>query len=280
LTIPWNLWEYHGGDLRVAIAPDDPNALEITLVGPDTIGNIFGGSGALYPGPYKVAKTSGDGNDYAALNITGYGIGFEKETLKMITAADPDKVSQDVAKTITNPFVDTLERAYDRGIWASVSASGPVVTMSGTIPVSNISGFGLVAGSLIRYRDSIYRVTDVTIGNIGVNFNATRHVTVQDADTLWSGDTVGKFDLMWAGFDTSDEVIAPLRYIGDDESVLMFLDTDVNPYYDFTGEPEISVFPDTDNNPYYVTGGNLDGEDEILLDEDENPYDGGDGYGS
>jgi len=78
---------------------------------------------------------------------------------------------------------------------------------------------------------------------------------------------------MWEGYDTADQVIAPLRYIGDNESVLMFLDTDVNPYYDFTGEPEISVFQDTDTNPYYEEGGNLEGEDEIRLDTDENPYD-------
>lgn len=279
VVIPDNLWERHGGDIQVAVSEDDPRSLDITIIGPDTLGNIFGGETALYPGPYKIGYNADD-KEYAALSVTGYGVRFEENTLKLATAADPDKVSQDVAKSITNPFVDTLERAYDRGIWASVNASGPVVTMSGTIPVNNVDGFGLVAGSLIRYRDSIYRITDATIGNIGVNFNAVRHVTVGDVDALWASDTVEKFDLMWVGLDTSDEVIAPLRYIGDDESVLMFLDTDVNPYYDFTGEPEISVFPDTDYNPYYVEGGNLEGEDEILLDQDDNPYDGGDGYGS
>ena len=53
----------------------------------------------------------------------------------------------------------------------------------------------------------------------------------------------------------------------------MFLDEDITPYYDFSGEPEISVFGDTDTNPYYEDGGNLDGEDPVYLDSsDDNPY--------
>jgi len=140
--------------------------------------------------------------------------------------------------------------------------------------------FGLVAGSRVRYRDSIYRIVDVTIGNLAVDFTAVRHVTVEDFDELWAGKSVGLHDAMWDGYDTSDQIIAPLRFIGDNEPVVMFLDDDVNPYYDFEGDPEISVFPDEDFNPYYEDGGNLEGEDPVYLDTDENPYDGGDGYGS
>jgi hypothetical protein len=195
------------------------------------------------------------------------------QILKIRTAADDTKVAQDIAKTINNPFITTKQAAYDRGEWAIVEASGPKVTLNASIPVTSVQGFGLVAGSLIHYRDSIYRVTDATIGNLVVSFNASRHVTVDDFDLVWAGKTVGSHDLMWLGYDTADQVIAPLRYIGDNESVLMFLDTDVNPYYDFTGEPEISVFQDTDTNPYYEEGGNLEGEDTIKLDTDENPYD-------
>ena len=279
VVIPNNLWEIYGGSINIEVSEDDPSALDITLVGPTTLNNIFGESGALYPGPYKLAFTA-DGTDYASLSVTGSGVLYEENVLQLQTGADPDKVSQEIARTVTNPFIDSLERAYDRGVWAANIASGPTVTLSGTIAVSELQSFGFAAGSLISYRDSIYRVTDVNIGNLAVSFNATRHVTVEDFDTLWAGKTVGTHDLMWLSYDTSDQNIAPLRYVGDNESVLMFLDTDVNPYYDFTGEPEISVFPDTDFNPYYQDGGNLEGEDPIYLDDDTNPYDGGDGYGS
>lgn len=286
LQIPQELWEKYGGKLSISLNPDIANAIDVTLVGPTSTDGTFNetvaGSTttpAMYPGPYKIAYSSGE-TEYAALSIMGSGVLFKEKKLKLLTGADPEKTPQDIAKTVTNPFIATEQQAYDRGAWASIEASGPRVVLSGSIPVHAQMHFGLVAGSRIRYRDSIYRVTDTTIGNLGVDFNAVRHVTVDDFDALWAGKSVGLHDAMWEGYDSSDHIIAPLRYIGDDESVLMFLDTDVNPYYDFEGDPEISVFPDTDNNPYYVTGGNLDGEDEILLDEDENPYDGGDGYGS
>ena len=277
--VPQKAWADNGGKLDVNINPNNPNAIDITLIGPSSVTNVFGGSGATYPGPYKLAFTAG-GTDYAALSITATGVKTSLETVKIYTAADHSKVAQDVAKTIVNPFISTKLQAYDRGIWAVAEASGPRVTFSSSIPAREFQSFGLSAGSLFRYGDSIYRISQASIGNLMANITAVRHVTVDDFDTLWAGKTVGAHDLMWAGFDTSDQVIAPLRYIGDDESVLMFLDEDVNPYYDFTGEPEISVFPDEDYNPYYEDGGNLDGEDPVYLDVDQNPYDGGEGYGS
>ena len=277
--IPYDLWSNAGGRVDVMINQTNPNAIDVVLTGPSSTwydaglgGTPFGGTTPLYAGPYKIAYSSG-GTDYAALSITATGVRTKPQVLKIRTAADDLKVAQDIAKTINNPFISTKQMAYDRGEWAIVEASGPKVTLSGSIPVSSVQGFGLVAGSLIHYRDSIYRITDATIGNLVVNFTASRHVTVDDFDLVWDGKTVGSHDTMWLGYDTADQVIAPLRYIGDDESVLMFLDTDVNPYYDFTGEPEISVFPDTDMNPFYEEGGNLEGEDEIRLDTDENPYD-------
>ena len=198
----------------------------------------------------------------------------------MLTGADPEKVAQDVAKTINNPFIAVESQAYDRGIWASLEASGPRVVVTGSIPTGQQVKFGLVAGSRIRYRDSIYRITDVTIGNMAVDFTAVRHVTVQDFDDFWAGKSTGLHDAMWEGYENSDHIIAPLRFVGDDEPIVMLLDVDVNPYYDFEGQPEISVFPDEDYNPYYEDGGNLEGEDEVRLDVDGNPYDDGEGYGS
>lgn len=274
--VPEYLFAACGGRVDVQLNPTVLNAIDITFYGPSSTavvlgGTPFGGATPTYAGPFKLAYSSG--NDYAALSITGSGVKTTPTTLKIRTGADPEKVAQDVSKTITNQFIVTKTQAYDRGSWAIFEASGPKVTLSLSVPVSSITSFGLAAGSLIYYRDSIYRVNDASIGNLAVNINATRYVTVNAFDLVWNGKTVGSHDTMWFGYETSDQVIAPLRYIGDDESVLMFLDTDVNPYYDFNGEPEISVFQDTDTNPYYEEGGNLEGEDEIRLDTDENPYD-------
>lgn len=196
-------WEDYGGSLKIAISPTVPNAADVTLVGPSS--DIPGNAG-----PYKLAYTAA-GTDYAALNIGGSGVLFSNKTLKLQTGADPLKVTNDVAKTVTNPFMDTLERAYDRGIWTASLAAGPTVALSGSIPVSALSSFGITAGSLVSYRDSIYRITDCTIGNLGVNFTAVRHVTVEDVDTVWAGKNVGQFDTEWYGSDVSDTSIMPLK---------------------------------------------------------------------
>lgn len=270
--VPQSAWSNYGGRVKVDISTTAVNALDITFVGPNVSDGVFGGSSPTYVGPFKLAYSSGS-TEYAALSIIGTGIKTNVQTLNLDTGSDRTKVFQDVAKTITNVFINTKEQAYDRGIWVSSDTSGPRVTLSATIPVSEIQGFGLAAGSRIWYRDSIYRITDATIGNLAVSFNAVRHVTAEDFDLVWAGGLVGEHDETWEGFDASDHSIAPLRRIGYDESVLMFLDEDITPYYDFSGEPEISVFGDTDTNPYYEDGGNLDGEDPVYLDSsDDNPY--------
>lgn len=266
------LWEAYGGGLSVSINPDNDKAIDVKLIGPYT---TIPGTTA----PYSVSYKSGE-KDYAGMVVSGTALKITSQTLSLQTGADPTKTAGATTTKVNNRFISKIEQAYDRGIWVSSNASGPRVNIRGTIPVSAIDGLGLVAGSRIRYMDSIYRITDVNIGNLSVDFDATRHVTVADFDAKWAGRTVATHDGVWAGMEVQDQMIAPLYFIGDDEGVIMLLDTDVNPYYDFSGEPEISVFPDTDMNPFYEDGGNLDGEDPVKLDVDNNPYDDGAGYGS
>lgn len=270
-NVPEALWLEYGGSLEINISQTAENALDIILTGPYQ--ELPG-----YTGPYKLAYTSG--NDYAALSVTGSGVLTDVKTLKLYTGADPEKVTQEVAKTVINPFVSTLEQAYDRGIFAANTASGPRVSIAVTVPTSAITALGFTPGSLIQYLDSVYRITDANISNVSTAINAVRHVDVADFDATWTNRTVGTFDTLWAGYDTSDNTIKPLWFIGDDEGVVMMLDTDVNPYYDVAGDATISVFPDTDSNPFYLDGGNIEGEDPVYLDVDSNPYDGGEGFGS
>ena len=267
--VPQLLWERRGGLLQVAVSSTIPDSIDVTVTGPSAALASDG-----YVGPYSIAYSSGGSNNYGALSIIGYGVSTDKKTLKLRTASDDSKVSQDVAKTIINPFIATVEQAYDRGIWAGIMSSGPSVSFSCTLPASVVTAFGLVAGSIFRYEDSIYRIISATIGNASVSINAIRHVTVGDFDSTWSGKTVWAHDSTWSGYQTSDQVIYPLYLVGDDESVIMSLDSDVNPYWDLSGEPEISVFRDADITPYYADGGNLEGSDEIFIDTDNNPYDG------
>ena len=232
-------WEDYGGKVEVSINLDVPGSIDIKVTGP--FQEI-----PAYPGPYKLAYSDGS-NDYAAFSVTGRGITNDSETLSLQTAADRTKSKQDVAKTINNPFIDTLEMAYDRGVWASAEAAGPRVALSGNIPASSIEGFGLVAGSLIRYNDSQYRVTDATIGNLGVSFNAVRYVTVEEFDALWDGKTVSYHDGVWYGFDSQDQTIIPFYGLNIVDGYIGF---------------------DTDNNPYLKVTGTGEGEAELLFEYD------------
>lgn len=198
------LWKDYGGSLTATINEDTPGAIDIKLHGP--IIEI-----PAYPGPYKVAVSSG--NEYAALSIIGSGIKTDVKTLNLQTGADPEIVKQDVAKSINNPFINTLEQAYDVGIWAAARAGEPTVTLSCSIPTNAISGLGLTAGSLFTYGNSQYRVTSASINSIGVNLTAERYLTVDEFDLLWSGKTVGQHDTVWEPYREQDQFIEPLRTV-------------------------------------------------------------------
>jgi hypothetical protein len=119
----------------------------------------------------------------------------------------------DIAATITNTFVNTLSDAYSRGVWATIIAAGPAVNISFTLPTSVISGFGLTAGSLVKYKNSIYRITDVQIGNVSVSCTAERHVTSGDVEALWSGKTVADYLVVWGNHPVEDAIVEPLRVV-------------------------------------------------------------------
>lgn len=195
-------WEAYGGSVSVAIG-DSPGTIDVTLTGPRTA--IPG-----VTGPYSLSVSDGS-TSYPALSITGSGVFTNPVVLNLLTGSDPAKTPVEIAQSIDNFAIRTLEQAYDRGIWASVIASGPVLTLSCTVPTSQISEYGLGQGSLVSYKESKYRVTTAVIGSVWTTLTATRHTTVADFDAVWSGRTVGQHDPLWTGNDCSDQFIKPFR---------------------------------------------------------------------
>ncbi len=177
-------WTDFGAYVSVQIAPDNPDAFEVTVKGPYTEVTLAGG-------PYRIAVSDG-ANEYASLKIGGTGVYSGDNVLQLRTGLDPDKYTRATVNTITNPFVNTLEQAYDRGVWASNKASGPVVTLSASIPTKDIVAIGSTPGSLINYNQSTYRVNSDSVSNLGTSFNAEYYVTVDDVDALWDGGVINK----------------------------------------------------------------------------------------
>lgn len=201
LPIVADQWEDYGGALSVAIDNAEAGTITVTLTGPrEQIPSTTA--------PYSLAVSDGQ-NQYAALSILGSGVVADPQTLNLLTGSDPDITPQEVAFTVNNAFINTLEQAYDAGIWAAVDASGPRVTYSLDVPTSNLTGFGDIAGALIQAEDSTYRVTDATVGRTSTSVNAVRHATVGAFDDAWSGETVGDHDTYWDTFLCEDQRILP-----------------------------------------------------------------------
>lgn len=194
-------WQAFGGSVNVAVG-DEPGSIILTIVGPRSAVSV--------PPPYSLSVTDSD-KTYATLNVIGTGVVTKKEKLTLLTGADPVKTTNEIATSVDSPFINTLSQAYDRGVWASIDASGPTVTLTVSLPTSSLQGFGLTQGSLIRYKDSIYRVRSVQPANATTTITAAWYVKVSESDDVWTGQTAGTFDTSWANYEAQDFQIAPLK---------------------------------------------------------------------
>jgi hypothetical protein len=203
LPIVADQWEDYGGSVTVALNPDIAGGIQVTVTGPsEEIPSTTG--------PYSLAVSDGS-NQYAALSILGSGVIADRETLELLTGADPSKTPQQIATTIVNPFIATLEQAYDSGIWATVDASGPRVSFNVTIPINALQGFGQTAGSLVNWGQSTYRVVSASVGSLGATLECVRHVTVGQFDDVWNGLDVDDHDTVWDSYICEDQRIIPYK---------------------------------------------------------------------
>ena len=196
-------WSAYGASVTAIIAPDDPAGIQITVKGPTTEVTLAGG-------PYRLAVSDGS-NDYAALKIGGTGVYSGGNVLNLLTGVDSTKYTRATVNTITNPFICTLEQAYDRGLWAAQKAAGPVVTFSGAIPSRSALNVGSNGGAIVQHKESTYRVTSATISSGTTTFMAERYVTVADMDAIWGSQTVADYDGLWDTYECQDQIIFPYK---------------------------------------------------------------------
>jgi hypothetical protein len=200
-------WRAYGGSIEVRINTEIPGAIDVLLTGPNR--EIPGVSG-----PFSLAVSDGE-TTYPVFSVVGAGVFTSPETVNIRTGASPEKTTEEVAQKVDNFMHSSVEMIYSRVVWTTERASGPMISLTATIPTTAAEGFGLVAGSLVSWKESIYRVTNATIDGEWVTITATRHVTVADFDVLMAADsiTVGDFDTFWAGNVCEDVKIKPLRSV-------------------------------------------------------------------
>ncbi len=179
------------GTVTVAIGAD-LGELDFTITAPTTP--------AGFTGPFTIDQIS----------IAGRGVTVTPTLVELLTGADESKVTRQVAYTVDSPFMDTLERAYDRGSWASETVGGGSLVITFDLPSESLGGFGVTPGAMFELESCRWRITDVTFGRVRSTITATRHVTMGELDAVWAGQTLGTIDTFWAGYSAGDRTIRPL----------------------------------------------------------------------
>lgn len=201
LLVPPSTWQRYGGSVQVFIGQDG-QSVDVAVTGPNQA--IPG-----YQAPYSVSSQVGNGKS-TGISVIGSGVATSPSTLKIATGADWSKISQDIAQTINTPFITSPAIAYDRAPWACTIANGLNQEISLTIPMHQLGGLGLVAGSTFVYRKCRWRIIGSTVNNLSVTVKAVRYGTVGEHDALYSGQTVGAHDARLAALTLGDSAIKPL----------------------------------------------------------------------
>lgn len=159
-------WNAQGGKVVVRVT-DDPSVIEI---------DITGASMQDYS-PYRIAMSSGASNDYNSLHITGTGVSWNKKMITLITGATDATTSTVIGVTVDNPYVSTLQDAYNLGVKTAQAYAGVNYTVSGSAYDLNRNGEG----------------------------NALIQATIGDFNTAYTaGTTIAAFNALWVGQDISD----------------------------------------------------------------------------
>jgi hypothetical protein len=104
LPVTAEFWNDFGGSVTAELKQNN-TVIELTIVGPD------------FPAlsPYSLGVSDGS-TSYSTLRIIGDGVFFERKLLKVNTGVTPSISARELGPEIDNPFVNTLEQAWDVGV--------------------------------------------------------------------------------------------------------------------------------------------------------------------
>lgn len=201
LPISPEQWVAQGGSLRLRVL-ENQKQIEMTLIGPKNKSLA----------PYRIAVSSGDGNYYNALRITGTGLLIEDNYIDLVTGATDMTTAEDVGLEVTNPYIGTLAHAIGAGQFA---AAGKALTYSvstqGYLFNPGDMTFGKVAGARLRTNNSVFRVDTARTGPASSDLTASQDVLIGDINEVYDGMTMGEVSSAWAGRTMLDFSLAPLR---------------------------------------------------------------------
>lgn len=168
-------WTSRGGSLKVE-KTDDPSIIRITIKGASDPTGLLS--------PYRIAMSSGAGNDYNSLRITGTAVKWDRQTVTIPTGATNVTTSDEVSALIDNPFIRTREEAYSLGLIAAGNQAGIEYRVSGdAIGINRTGQTGLVRATIADFNAQVPPSTTIT------TFNEE-----------WAGQSIADFNAYWQAF--------------------------------------------------------------------------------
>ena len=117
--IPPAQWYAWGGAVTVEIG-DDTRSLSVRIQGPTE---------DKYA-PYRLAMSSGDGNYYSALVITGSGVFWAEETISLPACLNEDRVAEDSSITVDNEMYPSRDAFLHGLLWAASRHTSPLLKIT------------------------------------------------------------------------------------------------------------------------------------------------------
>lgn len=191
-------WVGQGGSVSVYVK-NDPSIITVRVVAPDAQ-SMKGVSGEDVFSPYSIAATAVDENTlYNSLHITGKGVIYTKETLRLPTGAVSEVTVEESGATVSNPFLSSTALVYEAGLRAAQAYAGPNYTVNGTTATD--VDYNDLLGSVIDIdQGAKFRVENVTVSPQGESFSGRMDTTMADFNTQWAGKTFADFNALWAAY--------------------------------------------------------------------------------
>jgi hypothetical protein len=186
-------WIDQGGRLEVRLT-ENYDEIEVIITAPPslTMPTADGDPEDVTLAPYKIGVESSGGVEYPAIYIVGTGVFFEKTSLKLVTGASEDYVSDTSAPTVDNPFITNKRLQLDKGVAAAQAIMGPRMEVQGSI-ATGVS-FGESLGSIMQDYNGKFRLSSLSYSDSSISFTARRFMTISDFNTAWAGATLEQFN--------------------------------------------------------------------------------------
>lgn len=129
-------WTDAGGKVSVKINPDT-TSVTVTLTGATGIRSTQGGFMSSYSIALGADRT---GNRYSTLRLVGTGVAFNKKKITAPTCVQDNLTGTDVGITVDNPFLSTVDEAWNTAVVAARGFAGESMSLSGTVTAINQLG--------------------------------------------------------------------------------------------------------------------------------------------